>query len=600
MRPVQKWHFTPIGKAALFLGSIELAVPIMVMVAVAMAWGTYLESKHGVQTSRATVYGSWWFIVLMGLICVSLIFAVIARFPWKRKHVGFMTVHTGLVMLIIGGFWSLFGRIEGHMALKEGASSSQLETDQELLALTEFKSANDAPLAEAAAPHTAESVTLADVHVRVVEWWENIREEQYVANDGEQPLRAVELAFDEGTETGQWVAEETRGGAPTLNNLVVRVLADGKDWSPPIAPAGMDYYFTFEGAQHPVKAVGEEVFPGWTITNVQRFAKATVTNGAVTDTGTQDNPAVEVTISNNAGSVERHTCFRSFPDMVMSKLVEGEVRSNASLAATPATRQPETLVVFGPVAAPRFGYVDIRGAGREVPQPVTLPATLDLGSRRVTVLRQHDHARAATRFAKAPTASERRPAMVVRVDNRADPIVIPWKGFEHVTDASGRNLLLSYGPRFVPLPFTLQLKDFRKMDYPGTEMAMAYESQVVVTTPDAPDAEYLIHMNTPYANYPWKVYQSGFSGETISIFSVMRDPGLKLTYLGSTVLCVGIFLTFFSRSLSWGHPGIPAPHLHESSPHPAPKKEAVHAKLSQTPAAGIDLRAEPALAAQGR
>jgi hypothetical protein len=90
-------------------------------------------------------------------------------------------------------------------------------------------------------------------------------------------------------------------------------------------------------------------------------------------------------------------------------------------------------------------------------------------------------------------------------------------------------------------------------------MAMAYESDVVVSQPGQPDLPYLIHMNTPFAHAPWKVYQSGFVGEKISVFSVMRDPGLPLTYLGSIVLCVGIFVTFFSRSLSRGHPGIPAP-----------------------------------------
>jgi hypothetical protein len=46
-------------------------------------------------------------------------------------------------------------------------------------------------------------------------------------------------------------------------------------------------------------------------------------------------------------------------------------------------------------------------------------------------------------------------------------------------------------------------------------------------------------------------------GERTSIFSVMRDPGLLLTYIASVVLCVGVMITFYSRSLSWGHPGIP-------------------------------------------
>jgi hypothetical protein len=29
------------------------------------------------------------------------------------------------------------------------------------------------------------------------------------------------------------------------------------------------------------------------------------------------------------------------------------------------------------------------------------------------------------------------------------------------------------------------------------------------------------------------------------------------TYIASVVLCVGVAVTFYSRSMSWGHPGIP-------------------------------------------
>ncbi|MFO0832614.1 MAG: cytochrome c biogenesis protein ResB [Phycisphaerales bacterium] len=571
MKPVQKWHFTPFGRAALFLGSIQLAVPVMVAVAIAMAWGTYLESRHNVQVSRATVYGSWWFIVLMALICVSLVFAVVTRYPWKRKHVGFITVHTGLVMLIAGGFWSLFGRIEGHIGLDEGASSNLLETDREILALSEFKSANEQALAEVTAPHGPASLTLAGLQVKVTDFWDNCTQEQYVANDAPQPFRAVELTLGPANPPGQWVGEEARGGAAaTVDGVTVRVLADGADWTPPSAPAGTDYFFTHGGKQFPVPRPGEEVFPGWKAASVQRFTKATVADGVLTDSGTQENPAIEVTITNGQGTTERHRCFRNFPDMVMTSVLEGSARSDATLGATPAIKLQEVLTIYGPVASPRVGYTDYRGNGRELPTSGD-GRTYEAGKHRFVILNQYANARSATRLVRAPMGPDRRPALVLDLPGRATPAIVPWKGFETLTDPSGRTLLVSYGPKFVELPFTIHLKDFRKMDYPGTEMAMAYESEVLITSPGAADTPFLIHMNSPYAAYPWKVYQSGFAGESTSIFSVMRDPGLKATYLGSAVLCVGIFLTFFSRSFSWGHPGIPAPHLHETPPPPTPR-----------------------------
>ncbi|CAG0961219.1 hypothetical protein PHYC_00737 [Phycisphaerales bacterium] len=591
MKPTHDWHVTPLGRVVCFLGSIQLAVPVLALVAAALAWGTYLESVHDSKVSRATVYGSWWFITLMGLICVSLVFAVVTRYPWKRKHVGFITVHAGLILLIIGGFWSLFGRLEGHVALEEGNSSNSLETDQEVLELAQFNAGKSTIVATVAAPTRPTTLTLDGVALEVIDHWGNTREEQYVANDGPEAFRAIEITFDPNAKSGDWIGDEAKGGGgATIGGVLVRVLADGATWEPPAAAAESKpgYFFTLAGTRYPLGEVGSEAVPGWTIVSIQKFAKAMVAGGKITEGSAQDNPAVDVTITDGQGTTERHTCFQNFPDMVMGRTLEGAAKSGASLGASaPAAGKAEALVIFGPVAAPRVGYIGRDGVGRELPAPTAFPAALDLGSRRVTILNHFNRARAASRFVQAPKATERRPALVMKVAGVADPVIVPWKGFEPIP-AGGRNLLLRYGPRMVELPFTIQLKDFRKMDYPGTEMAMAYESDVIISTPGQPDAPYLIHMNTPFAHSPWKVYQSGFMGEQISVFSVMRDPGLTLTYIGSIVLCVGIFVTFFSRSLSWGHPGIPAPSLQKEASH-APK----NSTRTPPPARAAPVAAEP-------
>ncbi len=605
MKPMHSWHFTPLGRAILFLGSIQLAVPVMALVALAMAWGTYLESKHGVQTSRATVYGAWWFMVLMALICVSLIFAVVTRYPWKKKHVGFITVHAALLMLICGGFWSLFGRLEGHIALEEGTSSNILETDGEVLQVSEFKVGTPTVLGDAKAPHHAANLNIAGTPIQVLDFWDNTNEERYVANDAPQQLRAVELSLDTNAAAGNWVGEESKSGGPAkLGPLTIRVLADGESWTPPAIPQGADYFFTLDGKQFTLKNAGEEILPGWTIDTVQRFTRAMVTDGKVTDTGTRDNPAIEVTIKDSQGNIERHTSFRAFPDMVMSRMMEGTKRSGATLAATPSTKEPETFIIYGPLDATRLGYIDSAGAGKELGLLETLPATIDVGTRKVKLFNQYSNARPATRIVKAEKTADQRPAIVVKVPGVDEQLIIPWKGFERIPDPS-RNLLLSYGPRTVELPFTIELKDFRKDDYPGTEMAMAYESEVIVKAKDKPDTPYVIHMNAPFASYPWKVYQSGFSGTNISIFSVMRDPGLKLTYLASALLCVGIFITFFSHSFSWGHPGIPAPHLESSTPVqkevrnvPSTSISPTSSSLAGTPVAPPPVHPEPDLVGQ--
>jgi len=99
---------------------------------------------------------------------------------------------------------------------------------------------------------------------------------------------------------------------------------------------------------------------------------------------------------------------------------------------------------------------------------------------------------------------------------------------------------------------------------------MAFESDVLITPHNRPTGgdtmagapepfDFKIHMNHPYKQDGWKVYQSSFLGDSVSVFQVTLDPGLVPMYVACTTLCIGILLIFYSRKLSFGHPGIPAP-----------------------------------------
>ncbi|MEX2218766.1 MAG: cytochrome c biogenesis protein ResB [Phycisphaerales bacterium] len=565
MKKTHPWHGTAFGKAARFLGSIELAVPVLFFSAAAIAWATFVESTQDAKAAKAMVYGSWWFIGLMVLICVSLVFAVVVRYPWKRRHVGFIVVHASLITVIAGGFWSLFGRIEGHLPLEEGTASDVIETDREQLALVRHDQGQFTPLEEAGVPRNPSgALEVGGVRVHVLERWANTREERYIADDAPEPYRAIEIAAEPGAMAGDWIGEEEASGGPALlAGVRVRVLPDGANWEPP-APGspGVEEGFAFVlgSGRHPLGEAGREAVPGWTITSVKRFASALVGTGGLTQNPAGgENPAVEVVISDGKGTTERHTSFMKFPDMIMAKALEGTAASGARLTATPPGGGHESLVVYGPVSAPQFGYIAPDGSAQRLGGSGPFPRVVEAGSRRFTVFKQVSRARPASRFVKAPPAKEHRPALLVRVGDSTELTVLAWKDMAAapVTWPGGGQVMLRYGPGMVKLPFSVKLVDFRKRDYPGTEMAMAYESDVGVTRPGEAEQTYLVYMNNPYIHGPWRVYQSGFMGENISIFSVMRDPGLPLTYVGATGLCLGILITFYSRSLSWGHPGIP-------------------------------------------
>lgn len=558
-------------RAAMWLGSVQFAVPVLALVAIALGVGTFLESTQNVRIARQYVYGASWFIGVMVLMCVSLTFAVVSRYPWKRRHIGFITVHAGLVGLVVAGFWSMIGRIDGHLALEEGTMSSVVETEQEQLEVLQHNAGKFDSLESVPGPDGAMSLTLAGVSVQVLERWENSRDEEFIADDSPLPLRAIEIAPMPGPQT-LWVGQEDQAGpAPTLMGLKVLVLPEGSAWSPPsaAAEAGNEYVFVVGAERFVLRGVGDEALPGWKIIDLKRFERAVVTGDTIVEgpAGSPRNAAVQVKISDGKGTTEQHTAFENFADLVMGKPLEGSGNSASRLVAGGLKAEPETLVVFGTVGSTQIGYIGLDGKGRVIPVEQKYPMVLNLASREVRIMRQLARAHQSIRTVKMPVAKDNRPALLVRIGDGTELRTISWKGMVELTTADNRLVALHFGPRRVQLPFTVRLADFRKTDYPGTEMAMAYQSDVGLSIGGGPEQKYEIYMNHPFKHGPWKVYQSGFMGEQISVFSVMRDPGLGLTYISSVVLCLGVFITFYSRSLSGGHPGIPAASKEMESGH---------------------------------
>ena len=107
-----------------FLGSAALATVMISTIAVVLAWATWLESRWGTQAVQFGVYHSIWFAILLGLLGINVLAAAVVRFPWRKKQTGFLLVHAGILVLLIGCWMTWQDGIDGQMSLLEGDSSS--------------------------------------------------------------------------------------------------------------------------------------------------------------------------------------------------------------------------------------------------------------------------------------------------------------------------------------------------------------------------------------------------------------------------------------------------------------------------------------------
>jgi hypothetical protein len=99
------------------LGSAKFAVGIILVFAVALIYGTFMESYHGTEFAGRHVYKSPFFFFLQFLMFLSIATATIQRFPYRPQLAGFYVLHLGLLILFAGSFITFYSGVDGSMTL---------------------------------------------------------------------------------------------------------------------------------------------------------------------------------------------------------------------------------------------------------------------------------------------------------------------------------------------------------------------------------------------------------------------------------------------------------------------------------------------------
>lgn len=84
------------------LGSLHLAMVLLITIPVACAVATFYESKFTSQVAQAYVYKSPWFLFWLAVLCINLFAVTLTRWPWRRRHIGFVITHYGIIILLVG------------------------------------------------------------------------------------------------------------------------------------------------------------------------------------------------------------------------------------------------------------------------------------------------------------------------------------------------------------------------------------------------------------------------------------------------------------------------------------------------------------------
>lgn len=318
------------------LASLRLAAVLLMMLLVSMAYATMYEQRHGLEHTLFAIYEHPWFQLILGLLAVNTLLALVVRWPYSRRQIGFVITH-GAVLVILGGavVTGIYGQ-RGHVILREGETCSVFQSQRLMLAVRnhatgEKQSAavdlsSDRPVD---APRVS-PLTVGAMTVRVRRYLPDAVPVRRVLNDNPQPSLAVRVSIrDENHETSGWVFDGTPARAEPIR-VDVRPLPAGESLEESVATAAQSVdpralaaviLAGPDGAMHVVLSpaaggpvgvpvvIGEPVNTPWgsiTLTVLERLDNARAVDAleARVPPGDPPRPALELELSQGKARLE--------------------------------------------------------------------------------------------------------------------------------------------------------------------------------------------------------------------------------------------------------------------------------------------------------
>ena len=586
-----------------FMASVKMAVPLMLGLAVIVAIGTVVESRYNAQFAGILVYRSSWFEALMVLLWINILFATLARFPFKKKHTGFVITHIGLLALLAGGMITGRYGIDGQLRIVEGQSGNRVVLPELTLEVGDLKQHTVAsyPIKRGLDMRTGSGLHFSGLKKAglVIEKFLPFvfREQSYTSAPAGSDIPDVALNFSlKGSmfgPAGDWLHSKDRPEGqmgPTLFRLVV----DGSDGAPnsKIVNKRVDHGVAPKVAQRGGSGAllivkdtsGAELakislsdlkkksrsVKGVTISLVKTYQQAVVAENKLVDQGGKGvNPAIELRLQQGRdGKPVREISFANYPDFslnggaslgVLFQYVPGNELSEAQAAVSEtqiefrASSQDPGRVTLALLKDGKRIFSKAAKTGETIETP-WMPQGGHSGIKISvdSIIPRAILTNSVQPIEIAPGASLPESAIFVRPESSDSPenagIWLVEGDFK--TLQAGQNTYdLHYGSRRLDLPFSLSLEKFEKIDYPGSEMPMSFQSTVRVNGEGEP---ILISMNEPLKFLGYTLYQSSYElgqgGPSASIFSVNKDPGRPVKYAGSLILCVGIMIFSIMKS----------------------------------------------------
>ncbi|MBE9067822.1 cytochrome c biogenesis protein ResB [Leptolyngbya cf. ectocarpi LEGE 11479] len=557
-----------------FIGSIRLAIPLLLVIGSILIGATFYESEVGSSVVQQEIYKSPWFGALMFLLAFNLSVSTLLRYPWKgARKIGFAMAHWGLVVIIAGSAAVIHLSVEGMLlARTDGGPVSTLRVEGDLLEVASpgqelqqtslFIKDNGTVVPDhlgnlsllgytnhaiktvqfrdgAAIANPAVRLSLSSNRMgQTLERWLAVAPANYDRMDiGPAELQIKRVDSDQELQTELANSQQKTGaawGTLTLQQPDGTQTIDVK--------SSLHQAVVLDRVNLTVK----EFWPDFRLDE----------NGQP-ETATQQlrNPAVQLELSTD-NVTERWFIFGN-PDF---QPIRTQLAGNTPLDLDihydiSADAQPDAFFKVLVDSREQLHYAAKSSKGfKSGPLALGEPVTPGWADFKITLEEYVPRANVERAVVALPVGNEGgEPALQVATAE-GQTRWIPW-GEPTTMETPDGSWYLAFSPKLMRLPFALKLNDFIVERNEGSESVAMWTSLVTLMEPITGElSERRVWMNHPTWFKGWKIAQASWNPGDLaqSTLQVKREPWwvTGLTWLGSLMVTMGVATMFYGRAVA--------------------------------------------------
>lgn len=525
-------------KVELFFGNLKFAVVIILLFAIALGYGTFMESYHGTEYANRLIYKSFWFMGIQFGMFLSILFATLIRLPMKKHLYGFYVIHAGLIILFLGSYVTYQSGVDGTVTLTPNLPARQIQINQDELKI-QFPSKGKEVTVDL--PYTAFAKDLGYEY-------EGITLGTFLPfSETKQDWLPTKVEDPTQTSSRYRIYNENFGEFLTLS------LHPHSDFSntQQLGPLNVHYM--------PVNLVdcfatntpdGLIVWNGETTdckapTSQEIKRKKILTGKEVVEIEFKGQkvlfmPEMSPLPLNEKMDLSENSPFRIFSKKLFEKgphlFLFG--KKAAFFDKNTSTWEARAIDVNGEIELPWMGFKLRLLEHRSDAYPTTVPSY---------VKPVQDNGQTIKGDLKA---------VEVKIDGQ-----IFWvNSMEPVAfNQNGERITFQLTKKTIMLPYELVLDQFKMDTDPGTNTPASFESYVTVFKGNEGSEKHHIYMNHPLKYQNFTFYQASYfqtqEGPFGSVLSVNFDPGRFWKYLGSLLLVLGSIWHYILRRKTVAKPG---------------------------------------------